>query len=261
MTAHARARALDRRYYGVVEGIVEKNTGDPDGEGRVKVKFPWFDDAFVTEWCRVARPYAGNKYGVFFVPEEKDEVILGFIHGDMHIPIVLGGVHNGKDKPSTKRETDLDQKLIKTKAGHEILLDDTAADQRVRITTKAGHSVDLSDKDKSITVKSQGGLTVVMDDAAKKITFDAGSGQSMTYDASSKAITISGTTVNVNATTVNVKGSAINLGGTAAQQAVVLGTAFMALFNAHTHTVGPIPTTPPVTPMLPVMLSQVTKTV
>jgi uncharacterized protein involved in type VI secretion and phage assembly len=261
MTAPARARALDRRYYGVVEGIVVKNTGDPDGEGRVKVRFPWFDDAFVTEWCRVARPYAGNKYGVFFVPEEKDEVIVGFIHGDMHIPIVLGGVHNGKDKPSTKRETDLDQKLIRTKAGHEILLDDTAKDRRVRIKTKDAHVVDLSDKDRSVTVKSKNGLSVVMDDAKKTITIDAGSGHSMTYDAAKSEITIRGTTVNVNATTVNVTGTNIKLGGTAAQQAVVLGTAFMALFNAHTHTIVGIPTTPPVTPMLPIMLSQVTKTV
>src|SRR4051812_38246436 len=109
-TAAHRARCLNRKYYGVVEGIVVKNIGDPDKEGRVQVKFPWFDDAFVTDWCRVAQPYAGNQYGVFFVPEEKDEVIVGFIHGDMHIPIVLGGVHNGKDKPTTKREKDLDQK-------------------------------------------------------------------------------------------------------------------------------------------------------
>ena len=69
-------RAFDRRFYGVVEGIVEEIV-DPDKEGRVKVKFPWYDDDTVTEWCRVRQLYAGPGYGTFFVPEKGDEVLVG----------------------------------------------------------------------------------------------------------------------------------------------------------------------------------------
>jgi hypothetical protein len=37
---------------------------------------------------------------------------------------------------------------------------------------------------------------------------------------------------------------------------LVLGMSFMTLFNLHTHQVGPVPTTPPVAPMTPAMLSK-----
>ena len=53
----------------------------------------------------VPRPqfYAGNGYGAFFVPEVGDEVLVAFTHGDMRMPIILGGLYNGVDKPVTYR--------------------------------------------------------------------------------------------------------------------------------------------------------------
>jgi len=44
-----RSQAADQRYYGVVEAIVVE-VDDPEKEGRVKIKYPWFDDRTVTEW-------------------------------------------------------------------------------------------------------------------------------------------------------------------------------------------------------------------
>lgn len=147
-----RARSTDRRYYGVVEAIVVENDGDD--EGRVKVKFPWFDGgASVTEWCRVSQLYAGGGYGSVFVPEKDDEVLVAFIHGDMRFPIVLGGMYNGVDKPPTARKDGKDQKIIRTRAGHEVLLDDGA--KEVRITTAQGGTM---------TVTATGEITL---DAAK----------------------------------------------------------------------------------------------
>ena len=52
------ARQTDRRYYGIAEGIVVENE-DPEGEGRVRVKLPWFSEAEITDWCRVTQLYAG----------------------------------------------------------------------------------------------------------------------------------------------------------------------------------------------------------
>src|SRR5256885_754888 len=146
MIAESRTRTTDKRFYGVAEGIVT-DVNDPKKEGRVKVKFPWFDDQMETEWCRVQQFYAGNGYGAFFVPEVGDEVVVAFIHGDMRLPVILGGLYNGQDKPASDRSSDKDQKLIRTKGQHEILMDDTNGKQRVRIKTKAGHSADLNDQD------------------------------------------------------------------------------------------------------------------
>lgn len=145
-----RARSTDKRYYGVVEALVVENEGDD--EGRVKVKFPWFDGgATVTEWCRVSQLYAGGGYGSVFVPEIGDEVLVAFVHGDMRFPIVLGGLYNGVDKPPTARTDGRDQKIIRTKAGHEVLLDDGA--KEIRITTAEGGTVTVN-ADGSITLKS-----------------------------------------------------------------------------------------------------------
>jgi uncharacterized protein involved in type VI secretion and phage assembly len=136
-----RARSTDRRYYGVVEAIVVENEGDD--EGRVKIQFPWFDGgATVTEWCRVSQLYAGGGYGSVFVPEKGDEVLVAFVHGDMRFPIVLGGLYNGVDKPPTARTDGRDQKIIRTKAGHEVLLDD--GNKEIRVTTAEGGTVTVT---------------------------------------------------------------------------------------------------------------------
>jgi phage baseplate assembly protein V len=136
-----RARSTDKRYFGVVEAIVVENDGDD--EGRIKVQFPWFDGgATVTDWCRVSQLYAGGGYGSVFVPEKGDEVLVAFIHGDMRFPIVLGGLYNGVDKPPTARTDGRDQKIIRTKAGHEVLLDDGA--KEIRITTAEGGNVTVT---------------------------------------------------------------------------------------------------------------------
>jgi len=229
-----RAQSTDKRYYGVVEAIVV-DVYDPDKEGKVKVQFPWFDEDMVTEYSRVCQLYAGNGYGALFVPEVGDEVIVGFVHGDMRLPVILGGVYNGKDKPSSSREKTKDQKLIRTKAGHELVFDD---------------------QDKKLTVKTPGGLTLELDDNPKKVTLKTASGQSVVLDGSSSAITIEATNVSLKATSVAVQSGHIEL-GQGASEPVILGTTFATCFATHVHTstIPGTPTSPPVTPMPPSALS------
>jgi phage baseplate assembly protein V len=255
MSGVSRTRSTDKRFYGVVQGVVT-DLNDSDGkEGRVKVQFPWFDDQMETEWCRVRQFYAGNGYGAFFVPEVGDEVLVAFIHGDMRMPIILGGLYNGKDKPPTHRSADLDQKMIRTKAGHELLFDDTSGKQRVRITTQGGHNADLSDVDQKITLQSSSGQTVVVDDSASLIKISSGS-CTVTIDGVSGTITLAGTTVVLTATNVA-------LGGAVAAHPLVLGDALLAAFNTHTHncTAPGTPSGPPIPPLLPTALSTISKTV
>jgi uncharacterized protein involved in type VI secretion and phage assembly len=268
-----RSRSTDRRYYGVAEALVV-DVKDPEGENRIQVKFPWFDDAMVTEWCRVAYFYAGNGYGSVFVPEVGDEVIIAFVHGDMRLPIVLGGLYNGVDKPPSARSQSVDQKLIRTKGGHELLFDDSSSEQRVRATTNGGHVVDMDDTGQSVTISSTGGHEAVLDDAGMKASVTSAGGHSVELDDTGQKVTVktaagqsvvldgAGQSVTVTGLTITLDGVSISLGGAAATHPLVLGDLFMALFNAHIHTsnLPGLPTSPPVTPMLPAMLSQVTKT-
>lgn len=240
----SRTRSTDKRFYGVVEAIVTEVNDDNGKEGRVKIKFPWFDDQMVTEWCRVRQFYAGNGYGAFFVPEVGDEVLVAFIHGDMRLPVILGGLYNGHDKPPTFRSASQDQKLIRTKAGSELLFDDTQGKQRVRLKTPGGHTADLSDVDKKISIQSSGGQTVVIDDSARQITVQTGGG-SITIDGSTGNITLSGMQI-------VLQGSNIALGGPSAVHPIPWGDVLLAIFNTHTHicTLPGVPSLPPI-PLLP----------
>lgn len=252
--AVSEARALDKMYYGVVQGIVTE-VEDKDGkEGRVKVQFPWFDEQMQTEWCRVRQFYAGNGYGAFFVPEKGDEVLVAFIHGDMRLPVILGGLYNGKDKPPSYRSATQDQKMIRTKAKHEILLDDTQGKERVWVKTQGGHTADLSDFEKKMTLQSSGGQSVVVDDAAKTITVQT-NGRSITIDGVSGAITLTGMTI-------TLQGTTIQLGGAGAVHPLIWGDLFSILFNAHTHlcTAPGAPSSPPVPLMTPALLSTISLT-
>jgi phage protein D len=82
----------------LVIGIVSNNK-DPDGMGRVKVKFPSLSDTVESAWARVATPSAGKDRGLLMLPVVNEEVIVGFEQGDTRRPYVLGSLFNGKDKP------------------------------------------------------------------------------------------------------------------------------------------------------------------
>jgi uncharacterized protein involved in type VI secretion and phage assembly len=213
VTTQARSRTADQRYFGVYEAIVTE-VNDPSKEGRAQVKFPWFDEQMTTEWCRVRQFYAGNDYGAFFVPEVGDEVLVAFIQGDMHFPVVLGGLYNGKDKPPTARSADKDQKLIRTKGKHELLFDDSKNQERVRIKTKGGHEItldDISGSEKIAIVDSKSKNKIVIDTAANSITVESSGGKlvlkasevEISADSTLKIeaggqLTIKGATVNIN---------------------------------------------------------------
>src|SRR5262249_49420049 len=212
----ARSLSTDQRYYGVYEALVS-DVNDPANEGRVKIKMPWFDEQMETEWCRVRQFYAGNGYGAFFIPEVGDEVLVAFIQGDMRLPIILGGLYNGADKPPSHRASDKDQKMIRTRGKHEILLDDTAGKERVRIKTQGGHEADLNDQDKKITIRTTGGQTLELDDQGNKVTISTPAGQSIKLDGNTGMITLSGPM------TINLEATSLSLGGAAATQHLVLG--------------------------------------
>jgi phage baseplate assembly protein V len=193
MSAASRTRSTDKRFYGVVEGIVTAVNDANGKEGRVKVQFPWFDDQMETEWCRVRQFYAGNGYGAFFVPEVGDEVLVAFVHGDMRLPVILGGLYNGKDKPPSHRDDSKDEKLIRTKGGHQIVLDDSRGAHKIVIRDSSNdNSVVIDTQSKTITVESKNGKIVL---TANEIEISA---QSTVTIKAQGTMDLSGQTININ---------------------------------------------------------------
>ncbi|WP_031080000.1 VgrG-related protein, partial [Streptomyces sp. NRRL WC-3549] len=85
------------RFAGLVSGTVT-DTQDPEGSGRVKVRFPWLSDEYASDWARTAQS-GGTGGGEAFIPEVGDEVLVGFEHGQLDRPYVLAGLYNGQDRP------------------------------------------------------------------------------------------------------------------------------------------------------------------
>ena len=122
---------------GVVTAIVTNNN-DPDSMARVKVKFPWLDDALESNWARVTGVGAGNAYGFLWLPEVNDEVLVAFEHGDFDYPYVVGSLWNGQDKmPETTTAAVANGKVVirtlKTTAGHIIRLTESSSVKKIEI--------------------------------------------------------------------------------------------------------------------------------
>jgi uncharacterized protein involved in type VI secretion and phage assembly len=169
-------RAVDegrRRIHGVVIGIVTNNTDDPDGLGRVKVRFPWLSDRDDSFWARVATLMAGPDRGLYFLPEVDDEVLVLFEHGDVRFPYVIGSLWNGKDKaPADNGNGKNDVRVIKSRSGHVIKLNDAEGNETVEIVAAGGKNrVVIDTASNTITVTS--GKDIVLEARQGTITLDA----------------------------------------------------------------------------------------
>ena len=141
-------------------GIVTDNK-DPKGMGRVKVKFPTLTENHGSNWARVVAIGAGNGRGFDCLPEIDDEVLVGFEHGDIHRPYILGGVWNGQDPTPTPVESSVQEgqvclRTFKTRAGHQLQFDDGSNSGAV-LKTANGYELRLSDSDGSVELNSPSG--------------------------------------------------------------------------------------------------------
>lgn len=234
-------------------GKVTDNSTDKDpSPARVKVWFPSLTpeegkDAHTSWWARVVSVGAGATRGFHCLPEVGDEVLVGFEHGDIHRPLVLGGVWNGKDKtPEKIADTVADAKVrlrtFKTRLGHTVQFveedkgssyqgvylttaggahahfNDTKDKKYIEIKTIDGHIFKLDDKTEQVKLTTKGGHTALFDDKNKKIEIKSNAGHTLKLDDSSKKLSItsvgdidistaSGKTMNLKAGTINATGT------------------------------------------------------
>jgi uncharacterized protein involved in type VI secretion and phage assembly len=189
------------RFFGVVVGIVTNNQ-DPDKMARVRVKFPWLSDDHESWWARIATPMAGSGRGMYFVPEVNDEVLVAFEHGDVRSPYVVGALWNGQDAPPASNDDGKNNiRLVHSRSGHLIRLDDTDGDEKIEIIDKTGgNKITIKSSDNSMSLEctgkmklhAQGGIEITSD---VDIKIQANS----TMDVESSAtMTIKGAMVNIN---------------------------------------------------------------
>ena len=156
---------------------------DPQNLGRVQVMFPWLpkykDADLSSNWARIAAPMGGQERGFLFLPEIADEVLVAFEHGDVHYPYLVGTLRNNTDKPpagtkdtvlsSDKKK--VDQRVIRSRSGHLIILDDTEGEEQIIIQDKTTkNSIVINSKENTMTINVEKDLTIV---AKGKATIEA----------------------------------------------------------------------------------------
>jgi phage protein D len=193
----------------LVIGVVS-NVDDPDGLGRVKVRFEALGDSIESQWARIALPHAGNDRGFFFLPQRDDEVIVGFEQGDTRRPYVLGSLFNGRDKPPDELlgEPAREGAVAMWTRSNALL----KADKDLKITTGDKMVVEVAANQETtvqgrITQTANGNIAI---ESAGSVTVK-GTG-SVTVEAAGN-LKLKGAMVDIEASgVVNVKGSMINLG-------------------------------------------------
>ena len=178
--------------HGVVIGVVE-DLDDPEGLCRVKVKYPHLNDE-PSDWARLSLPMAGAGRGTFFRPEKGDEVLLACEHGDIRRPYVLGSLWSKTDSPpgGTGTATDNNVRVIVSRSGHRITLDDTLGSERIEILDHAGKQAVVIDGS-SVTVRADAGKVTIT--ASSDITLSADGNLSLTAKGT---VAITGTQVKIN---------------------------------------------------------------
>jgi uncharacterized protein involved in type VI secretion and phage assembly len=202
----------------VVIGIVTNNT-DPDNLGRVKVKFPWLADD-ESWWARIASPMAGKDRGFYFLPEIDDEVLVSFEHGDMSRPFILGALWNGMDKPPKPNSgvvggSKVNQRIIKTRAGHTITLDDTDGNEKISIVDKTQKNfIQIESKSNQITIEADGDI-LIKSKANQKVEVQGNASIEAKGNIDMKAtgtVSIEGGSLSIKANgTVDIQGKAVNI--------------------------------------------------
>ncbi|MCZ4223979.1 type VI secretion system Vgr family protein [Pedobacter rhodius] len=148
------------------------DNADPQGQGRIKVKFKWeCQNNDVTEWLRVITPDAGSSdkvnknRGFVFIPEIGDQVAVTFEEGNVARPIVLGSVFHGKNGSGGSASNN--HKSLTSKSGHTVQLQD---DGGITIRDKTGGNHIIVDGQNKITVTST--QTVVLTNGSSSITLE-----------------------------------------------------------------------------------------
>jgi uncharacterized protein involved in type VI secretion and phage assembly len=190
---------LGGRWYGVFPALVLDHQ-DPDGQGRVKVSLPWAPDTGASRyeaWARIATLMAGNNRGSWFIPDVGDEVLVAFEAGDPRRPYMLGGLWNGTDSPPQSMDGNNTRKVLRSRNGVKITLDDTDGSETLTLETPAGQTLTLKDSPPSVELDDSNGNSLKMDSSGVTVT---SSGQ-VVINASTAEISAGSVTVNAGIST------------------------------------------------------------
>ena len=150
------------------------SNADPESQGRVKVQFVWQEEQNkTTNWIRVRSLDAGSSEvvsknrGFVFIPEEGDQVLVGFELNNPSRPFVSGSLFHRQNGEGGKVNNNI--KSIITRSGHTIIFDDSENGESITIRDKNSNKIILDTVNKTICIEAQEKIQLT----SKVISFDA----------------------------------------------------------------------------------------
>ena len=150
---------------------------DSDGLGRVGIRVaekPKRGGKGEVTWARIATLMAGRGRGTWFIPEVGDEVLVAFEAGDPKKPYVLGALWNVRNPPPAKMESTNALKLIRSRNGLTLSIEDSDGEESVSIATAGGQQLTLRDGPGAVVIKDSNGNSIELGTNGVRITAAAG---------------------------------------------------------------------------------------
>jgi len=275
---------IEHRFYGKYRGFVVDNA-DPEKLGRLKLTVPSvLGKDVVTGWALPCLPYGGDMdQGFLFIPENGAGVWVEFEEGDLEFPIWVGtfwskpGGESELPKPNNPDGTEQDsvqdpasRKIIKTKKGHTIQLEDKDNEEMVTIVEATNGHVVTMNKDGIKITDGANKHEIVLDNAGVTISDGVSSGNKITMEQNGMTLQDkNGNTIKMDSSSITIKSTQIKIGESASAEKLVLGTTLINqlltpwynMIVTHTH-VGNLgaPTSPPTPPLVPPVLTSALST-
>jgi hypothetical protein len=259
---------VENRHYGKYRGFVEDNK-DPENRGRLRLRIPSvLGKDVVSGWALPCAPYGGMAdQGLFLIPEEKAGVWVEFEEGNLDYPVWVGtfwakpGGTTEVPKPGDA-QTPPTRKILKTRKGHTIELEDADGEEKIVINHTKNSFVSI-DKDGSVVIGNHKGSTLVLNakDENMVIVEQHGNSVRMTADGvtivnkdGSAIVELGADLARIMAKNIILQGTSVAVGAGATDppgEPAVLGQTFALMYNTHTHPTAVGPSGPPVPAPLP----------
>jgi uncharacterized protein involved in type VI secretion and phage assembly len=164
---------------------------DPQNSGRVKVRISLPGRKSYEGWARVSTLMAGKNKGSWFMPDVNDEVLVAFGADTARSSYVVGGLWSGANRPPETMVAGNYKKLLCSRNGVTIALDDEEGQESFIVETPGGQKLTLKDGPGSVEIADSNGNSVTLE--ARGITVNA-----------SAKITINASTVEISSGVVTV---------------------------------------------------------
>src|SRR5690606_9170310 len=183
--------------------------------GRVKVKYPWLNDAEASNGARVVSVGAGDQRGLMIMPEVDGELIVALESGQFDVPDSGGGVWNGQEAPPMQASVFHNNGKVavrksKTRTGHELTFTEKTDSSMIEILESKGLKITLDGTNKKIELLD-GTLSITLDDTGKKITIDGGTTADVEIDRKSVKLQASAQLSLTATGQAELKGSMVNI--------------------------------------------------